>query len=330
MGQQQKESRQISESEAVDNVFLSVVLPAFNEAANLVDLIPELIDSLSYSDYANEEIVIVDDGSTDDTAEKCRHAAALYEEVRFVSLQSNYGQSAALAAGFEHASGDVLIPMDADGQNDPADIPRLLDRLEDGYDCVSGWRKERNDPLQKRIPSQIQTHLAMLTGPDIHDFGCTVKAYRAEVIAELSLRGEQHRYIPARLHNLGYSVTEIEVNHRERNNGDSHYGTGRIVRGFVDLVYNLFRNRYSKRPMHLFGGLGMAITSLGIAIGLYLVALKYGAGTSLNARMPALLLSVSCTLFGSGMFAMGLITELLSEIQYRDERPYRVAEVIED
>jgi glycosyltransferase involved in cell wall biosynthesis len=319
-------------SVAVDDkerIGLSVVLPAYNEATNLRQLIPEIVETLEWLDRGEAEIVIVDDGSTDETAAAARQAASLYECVRFVRLQANFGQSEALAAGIDHARGDVVVTMDADQQNDPADIPRLLDRLDRGADCVSGWRRDRQDPLAKRIPSRIQTRLAMWTGPDIHDFGCTLTAYRSEALAECDLRGERHRYIPAQLHELGYDVAEIEVEHHAREHGSSHYGAGRLVRGFVDLVYHLFRVRYRTRPMHIFGAVGLSLFGLGVGLGGWLVALKYLAGLELSTRLPKLLLSISLALFGFGVFALGLITELLSELIWQSEDPYRVAEVVE-
>jgi glycosyltransferase involved in cell wall biosynthesis len=308
---------------------LSVILPAYNEAANLRALVPEIIDVCADLERGPFEVIVVDDGSTDATATRATEAAARYDPLRFVQLQANYGQSAALAAGMDHARGAVVVPMDADGQNDPADIPRLLDRIDAGADCVSGWRRDRDDPLSKRVPSRIQTRLAMLTGPDIHDFGCTLTAYRRDAIEELDLRGERHRYTPAQLHQLGYDVTEIEVAHHERAHGETKYGAGRLLRGFVDLVYHVFRSRFVARPMHVFGGVGVAILLAGLALGGWLLVENYLLGAQLLPNLPQLLLAVGMTLFGFGLIALGIITELLTELLYEDERPYRVERVIE-
>jgi len=313
---------------APDGPYLSVVLPAYNEAESLGEVVATVVDICTGGDY-EFEVIVVDDGSTDETAERGERVAALYDEVQVVKLLRNFGQSAALAAGFDRARGEVIIPMDADGQNDPGDIPALLTRLEEGHDCVSGWRRDRDDSLAKRIPSAVQTRLATLTGPDIHDFGCTLTAYRAEAIAEVDLRGERHRYIPAQLHELGYDVTELAVTHHAREHGESHYGVGRLVRGFVDLVYHIFRTRYRARPMHIFGAIGLVTFGLGVGLGGWLVVQRYVFEVALLANLPKLLLSISLSLFGFGLFALGIVTELLTELLYANDRPYRVDEVVE-
>jgi len=311
------------------DVDISVILPAYNEAANLRSLIPELVKVCEAMDISDYEVLVVDDGSVDDTAAAASEAAEWYQGVRAIILQDNFGQSAALAAGFEHCRGDIVVPMDADGQNDPADIPALVDRLEEGYDCVSGWRRDRDDPLAKRIPSAIQTRLAKLTGPDINDFGCTLSAYRSDAIDGLDLRGERHRYIPSQLYQRGFDIDEVEVRHHPREHGDSHYGVGRLLRGALDLGYQVFRTRWRARPIHFFGGLGTLIAGAGLCLGLWLLGLRYGTGRALATMVPRLLFSVALVLFGSGMVGLGIVTELLTEVLYKDERPYRVDEVIE-
>lgn len=310
----------------------SVVIPVYNEVENippLVEEISETLESDTLADYRPYEIIFVEDGSDDGTEDLVDQLAFEFDEICAVHLKRSWGQSTALAAGIDEAAGDIIITMDGDRQNDPHDIPWLLAELADGADCVSGWRKDRNDPWHKTIPSAIQTRLAKATGPDINDFGCTLTAYRAEAIDEVDLRGERHRYIPAVLHDLGYEIREVEVNHRPREHGESRYGVGRLIRGFVDLLYHVFRVRYSTRPMHIFGGLGLLIFGLGIGLGMLLVGQRYLAGIALNTMLPKLLLSVSMTLFGFGMLAVGLVTELLTELLYADERPYRIDEVIE-
>jgi len=310
-------------------VSLSVVLPAYNEVASLRNLLPEIVAVCASGDRHPFEVVVVDDGSTDETAAVASEAAHRYEQVRLVTLDGNFGQSAALAAGFDAADGEVVVAMDADGQNDPHDIPRLLARYDDGPDVVSGWRKDRDDPLAKRIPSRVQTTLAKLTGPDIHDFGCTLTAYDAGALDELDLRGERHRYIPSQLYHRGYDIDEVGVEHHPREHGQSHYGVGRLLRGALDLGYQVFRTRWRARPIHFFGGLGTLIAGAGLCLGLWLLALRYGAGRALATMLPRLLFSVALVLFGSGMAGLGIVTELLTEILYKDERPYRVAEVVE-
>lgn len=308
----------------------SIVVPAYNERGNVGPLVEEIVDVLtteSMADFRPFEVVLVDDGSTDGTDAAIRELADEYRAVRGVFLRRNFGQTAALAAGFDEARGEFVVTLDADGQNDPADIPTLLSRLEDGYDCVSGWRKDREDPLSKTIPSAIQTHLSTYTGPDIHDFGCTLKAYRREAVEEIQLRGEGHRYIPAKLYDRGFSITEEPVNHRPRQNGSTKYGAGRLVRGFVDLGFNVFWNKYSMRPLHLLGGLGVVFLLVGGVLGGHAVVLKYGFGASLAPHLPRLVLTVLLVLFGFQLVMFGVLAEMLTRLLYRDETPYRIEQV---
>lgn len=312
-------------------VELSIILPAFNEADNVEPLTGEIINTLENDVElsGNYEIVFVNDGSTDGTGNKLRDLALNFPNLKVISLQRNFGQSAALAAGVDHSSGNVIITMDADGQNDPSDIPALLDRLDDGYDCVSGWRKQRRDPLTKRIPSRIQTWLAGWTGPEIHDFGCTLKAYRRESIEGMDLYGEGHRYIPARLYRQGYSVTEIPVNHRPRENGESKYGAARLVKGFLDLLFNIFWNRFGSRPIHFVGGLGLLFMFIGGLIGMHAIAIKYTFGIPLAPRTPRLILVIGFIIFGFQLLMFGFLAEMITKIYYKRSIPYRVSEIIE-
>jgi len=306
---------------------VSVVIPAYNEAQNLTALVQETADALTDGPAERFEIIIVDDGSTDETAEKGTHLAELYDAVTFLELSRNFGQSPALAAGIDAAHGDVIVPMDGDGQNDPADIPALVGRLMDGYDCVSGNRADRDDPLAKRLPSSVQTRLAKLTGPDINDFGCTLTAYRAAALRHVDLYGEEHRYIPSQLYHNGFRIDEMEVNHRPREHGESRYGAGRLVRGFSDLVFHLLWNRYSTRPFHLFGGAGFVAMALGFVLGGYYVAAKYLAGAALAPNLPQLLLSVGLVLSGMVVVLFGIVIQFLTRIHYQDRPEYRVERV---
>lgn len=310
-----------------ESAALSVVMPAYNEAENLKALVPEIIDVAEAFDD-QYEVVIVDDGSEDETAQAIRRFSALYDSVTGVFLSRNFGQSSALSAGIETATGDTVVTMDADGQNDPSDIPVLLDRLNDGVACVSGHRANREDPLTKRVPSRIQTTLAKLTGPDINDFGCTLKAYRAEALEHIQVYGEGHRYIPAKLYARGYSVEEIPVNHRGRTNGTSHYGVGRLLRGFVDLWTHVFLTRYSTRPMHVFGGVGVGLASVGSVLGLHIVALRVFWGVPMLDHLPRLILIALLVIAGIMLFSLGVIAELLVRLIYREETPYRIQEVV--
>lgn len=309
---------------------LSVVAPAYNERENLAELLPELVDVLNgLGAYQPVEIIFVNDGSTDDTEEFLTHAAQLYDEVCAVELSRNFGQTAALAAGIDQASGDIIVTMDSDGQNDPQDIPILLDHLGEEYDCVSGYREDRKDPLSKRVPSRIQTELAKLTGPDINDFGCTLKAYRKEALESICLYGEGHRYIPAKLHKAGFNVTEAEVNHRPRQNGSSRYGTGRLIRGFVDLVWHVLWYRYSSRPFHLFGGAGFLLMMLGGLVGTGAVVHNWiDPAVGLQPYLPQLLLAVGMVLFGLVTAMFGTIMEFLTRLYYDERTEYRVERVV--
>jgi glycosyltransferase involved in cell wall biosynthesis len=311
----------------------SIVLPVYNEAENVASLLSELrtvIESESMAGYRPVEILAVDDGSTDGTRELLRERAREDPRLRAVFLRRNFGQSAALAAGIDHATGEYVVTMDADGQNDPADIPRLLSELSEGYDCVSGWRRDRDDPPTKTIPSAIQERMARWTGPDIHDFGCTLKAYRAVGLDDIDLYGEGHRYIPAKLYKRGYRITELPVDHRPRTAGESKYGPRRLLKGFVDLLFHAFWNRFSARPSHFLGGIGLLVSALGALIGGHAVVLKYGFGDSLAPHTPRLLLSVGLVLFGFQLLMFGFLAEMIIKQQYRHDRPYRVRTTVGD
>lgn len=301
---------------------LSVVIPVYNERDNLPQLISELDEALGDERH---EVVWVEDESDDGTTECLDDYCADRDHHRVIHLKRSYGQSVALAAGIDHANGEVIVTMDGDLQNHPGDIPDLLDVLETGdYDCVKGWRRDRCDPWHKTIPSAIQTHLAKATGPRIHDFGCTLTAYRAEALADIDLYGERHRYIPAQLHNLGYSVTEIEVTHRPRINGTSRYGVGRLLRGFVDLLYHVFWVRYSTRPMQLLGSAGVVSVALGVLLGVVSVGQRYLAGVPLEPRTPRLILISLLVVLGIQLLIFGALMEFMTTMYYADKRPYRI------
>jgi hypothetical protein len=218
--------------------------------------------------------------------------------------------------------------MDSDMQNDPADLPRLLDELEEGYDCVSGWRKDRKDSVAKTIPSKIQTYLAWTAGPKIHDFGCTLKAYRSEAITDIYLYGEGHRYIPSHLRRRGYTVTEVPVNHRSRNAGNTKYGAKRLLKGALDLFFNAFWNRFSTRPLHFLGGLGIFSAFIGGSLGIHAIIIKYVYNVSLAPRTPRLILITLLIIFGLQLVLFGFLAEMIMKIHYTDEKPYRISDSI--
>jgi len=306
----------------------SIVLPVYNEAGNVAALLEELrtvIESDAMAAYRPVEVLMVDDGSTDGTRDRLRELAAENPYLGAVFLRRNFGQSAAMAAGIDHANGEFVVTMDADGQNNPADVPRLLSELDEGgYDCVSGWRRDRDDPLRKTIPSAVQTRLARWTGPDIHDFGCTLTAYRAVGLRDIDLYGEGHRYIPAKLYRRGYEITELPVDHRPREHGETKYGPSRLLKGFVDLLFHAFWTRFSTRPSHFLGGIGLLLSGVGALIGGHAVVMKYAFGESLAPHTPRLLLAVGLVLFGFQLLLFGFLAEMIVKQQYRHERPYRV------
>lgn len=309
----------------------SVVLPVYNERDNLPQLVDELQQTFTreeMTDYRPYEVLWIEDGSTDGTSAYVDDLAATHPNHRAVHLKRNWGQSAALAAGFDHAQGDMIVPMDADLQNDPRDIPQLLQTLTEGYDCVSGWRRDRDDPLAKRVPSRIQTTLAKATGPDINDFGCTLTAYQREALEDIQLYGEGHRYIPAKLYDKGYSVTEVEVNHRPRKHGESRYGVARLVRGFVDLLFHVFWVRYSTRPLHFLGGTAFVFMGVGGILGGVSVVQKYVFGMALAPRTPRLILTALLIIAGVQLLVLGVLAEMLTSLHYRDDEEYRVDRIV--
>lgn len=302
---------------------LTIVIPVYNEVRNLRPLYQEL-DSLSKKLQFTLEIIFVNDGSTDDSSKQLSEIQRNDKRVKVIELSRNFGQSAALDAGIKQASGEVIATLDADLQNDPADIPRLLAILTSGYDVVVGWRKNRQDPIEKRFFSVLANFLRKkLTGETIHDSGCTLRVYKKETIHDLDLYGELHRFIPAILSWRGYKIAEEEVYHRERLYGKSKYGTGRLIKGFLDLLFVVFLLRYSSRPLHIFGGIGILTFSLGFLIGLYLSFLKLFYAATLSNR-PLLILSVLLMVLGVQFFVFGIMAELLIRIYFKTHllKPY--------
>jgi glycosyltransferase involved in cell wall biosynthesis len=298
-------------------VDVSVVIPVFNEEENLTSLCERCSSSLAPMNRPYE-IIMVDDGSTDGSFRVMRQIAATNPKVRLVRLRRNFGQTAAFSAGFERAAGRIVVTMDADLQNDPADIPRLVDRLEEGeFDIVSGWRKRRQDALwTRRVPSIAANRLiAWITGVKLHDFGCSLKAYRASVLQGLRLYGEMHRFIPAAASWTGITIGELPVDHHPRRFGKSKYGLSRIVKVVLDLIVLKFLLSYSGRPMRVFGSLGLLTLLSGLAIGVYLSLGKLFFAESLSDR-PLLILAISLITFGAQFFTTGLLSEILMRTYY--------------
>ena len=289
---------------------LSVVVPLLNEEATLEPLYRELQAALA-SAGLEWEVVFVDDGSTDGSYRELVRLHAAHLNVRVVRLRRNFGKAAALAAGIEIASGGVIVTMDADLQDDPAEIPNLPAKLDDGFDVVSGWKCDRHDPFVRRFVSRIyNTATRLATGVKLHDMNCGLKAYRAEVFEHVRLYGERHRFVPVLAHHLGFAVTELPVNHRARENGKSRFGIERYLRAPFDLMTIVFMGRYRHRPLHLFGGLGVTASVVGAAILGYLAVVKVG-GAGIGNR-PLLMLGVLLVVVGIQFLSLGLIGEMLT------------------
>jgi len=295
---------------------LSVVVPLYDEEENVDAVLRELLDVLDSLELSSE-VVLVDDGSRDQTAALARRWCQLDPRVRLIEFRRNFGQTAALAAGFENARGDVVVAMDGDQQNDPHDIPRLLAKLDDGYDVVSGWRRDRQDALLlRKVPSAAANRLiSSVTGTRLHDYGCTLKAYRGDVVRNLHLYGDQHRFIPALSQIAGARVTELPVNHRPRIRGHSKYGISRTVRVMLDLVTVKFLIRYFGRPMRLFGSLGFISFALGSVILLWLLADKVLLDHPLGDR-PLLFLGMLMMLAGIQFLSLGVLGELIVRVYH--------------
>jgi len=295
---------------------VSVVVPVYNEERSVALLYDELQSALDPLDDA-WEAVYVDDGSTDGSFAALTRLHARADNVRVVRLRRNFGKAAALAAGFAQVGGDVIVTIDGDLQDDPAEIPRLLAKLDEGFDLVSGWKARRRDPLTRRVPSKIFNWVVgRMAGLRLHDMNCGLKAYRSEVAHGLVLYGELHRFIPVLAHEQGYRVAELPVNHRPREHGRSRYGLERYFRGFLDLLTVSFMGRYRHRPLHLFGGLGLLLGVVGIVVLAYLTVLKI-AGQAIGER-PLLTLGVLLVVVGMQFFSLGLISEMITS--HHEER----------
>jgi glycosyltransferase involved in cell wall biosynthesis len=309
---------------------LTIVVPVFNEAESIRALHAQLSKAL-YEMGRSYEIIAVDDGSGDDSFAVLKELQAEDPSVKVIRFRRNFGQTAAFAAGFDYATGHVVITIDADLQNDPGDIPLLLAEIEKGYDVVSGWRKERKEAfLSRRLPSMTANWLiSQVTGVHLHDYGCSLKAYRLEVVKGVQLYGELHRFIPALASWMGVSVTEIPVRDHARRFGKSKYGISRTFKVFLDLIAVRFLLGYSTRPIQIFGGMGLMSFLAGTALGVYLSLIKLALGQDIGSR-PLLLLAVLLMLVGVQLVSMGLLGELVVRTYYeaRGKRVYAVRECL--
>jgi glycosyltransferase involved in cell wall biosynthesis len=290
---------------------LSVVIPILDEKDNIPALTAEVDGVLDTLAGWQSEVVWVDDGSTDGSYELLREISLANPRHKLIRFRRNFGQTAALAAGFEYATGSVIITLDGDRQNDPRDIATLLAKVDEGYDVVSGWRKNRQDSFMRKLPSRMANWLiSRVTGVHLHDYGCTLKAYRAEVANNLQLHGDLHRFIPALASWYGVDVTEVVVNHRARTAGRSKYGIGRTPRVMVDLITVKFFLGYSARPGHLFGPLGLLLSAVGSVVLAVDVVQRLFFGQPL-ANRPSLLLAVLLVVLGLQFVGIGLIAEMI-------------------
>jgi glycosyltransferase involved in cell wall biosynthesis len=295
---------------------ISVVVPVHDEERTVALLYDELASALD--PLGREwEAVFVDDGSRDGSFAALTRLHAQAPNVRVVRLRRNFGKAAALVAGFDQARGETIVTIDADLQDDPAELPRLLAKLEEGFDLVSGWKTRRQDPWSRRVLSRLFNAVtSWMSGVRMHDMNCGLKAYRAEVAHGLRLYGELHRFIPVLAHHRGYRIAELPVNHRPREHGRSRYGLERYLRGFLDLLTVSFIGRYRQRPLHLFGGLGLLLGLLGTAILVYLTVVK-ALGHAIGNR-PLLTLGVLLVVVGMQFFSLGLISEMITS--HHEER----------
>jgi len=308
---------------------LSVVVPIYNEAESVETLVQAIADAIVPTQL-NYEIICVDDGSKDGSTGVLTDLASRRSDLKAVILRRNYGQTAAMAAGFESAAGKVIITLDGDLQNDPVDIPMLLAKLDEGYDLVSGWRQNRQDAaLTRLLPSKIANIIiARVTGVRLHDYGCSLKAYRAELIADMNLYGELHRFLPALAYIEGARIAEVPVRHHARKFGESKYGLGRTVRVVMDLMTVFFMKKFLTRPMHVFGLGGVISLAAGIGMGLYLTIIKIFFEQNIGDR-PLLILAVLLILTGVQLFCFGLVTELLMRTYHESQRRpiYRIRDI---
>jgi glycosyltransferase involved in cell wall biosynthesis len=308
---------------------VSVVVPVYNEVESLPHLIEAIASAIQPSGLSYQ-IICVDDGSKDGSADLLKQLAGSRDDLCAVLLRRNYGQTAAMSAGFDRARGRAIVTLDGDLQNDPADIPMLLEKLNEGYDLVSGWRKNRQDnTISRLIPSKIANWLiGRVTGVTLHDYGCSLKAYKSELVADLNLYGELHRFLPALAFIEGARIAEMPVRHHARRFGQSKYGIWRTFRVLMDLLTISFMKKFLTRPMHVFGLLGMSSMALGTVLGIYLTFVKLGLGQSIGNR-PLLILAVVLLLTGVQLFCFGLLAEVMMRTYHESQgKPiYRVREV---
>ena len=310
---QKKDNNKKYKKSKLSDLDLSIIIPLLNEEESLYELyarIKESLDSIAISKY---EIIFIDDGSTDSSIEVIKKIHLEDNRIHCLRFRRNYGKSAALSVGFKRARGKYVITMDADLQDDPAEIPNLIDKLDEGYDLVSGWKKHRYDPISKTLPSKFFNAVTSIaSGIKLHDFNCGLKAYKSEVIKTLHIYGEMHRYIPALAHWEGFKITEIPVQHHRRKYGQSKFGISRFINGFLDLLTVLFTTKYMKRPLHFFGSGGTVLLIFGFIIDLIL-SIQWLSGDKNLSNRPLLWFGIALIVVGVQFISLGLIAELITK-----------------
>lgn len=309
---------------------ISIVVPIYSEEGSLPELLRQITEMMKEHSFSYE-VIMVDDGSKDKSWEVVTQLKTTHPEIRGIRFQRNYGKSAALHTGFQAAMGEVVITMDADLQDNPAEVPELYRMItQEGYDLVSGWKKKRHDPLSKTLPSKLYNFVVRLVSGihNLHDFNCGLKAYKKDVIKNIEVYGEMHRYIPLLAKWAGYNhIGEKEVEHRKREHGVSKFGASRLVTGFLDLVSILFIHKYFKKPMHFFGTWGVFFVLIGGLDLFYLAIIKLVFGEGLGQRIPAMMFGIVTLLLGFMLFSTGLLAELISRNSpYKNQ--YMIAEEI--
>lgn len=307
------------------NKSLSIVIPTYNERESLAELVTALKEVLKSQN--KWEVLFIDDGSTDDSIELLTKVVTSESNFKLIQLHRNYGKSAALAEGFKVAEGDYIITMDADLQDDPKEIPNLISKLEEGYDLVTGWKKNRKDPWTKRFPSKIANFVTgLITGVKVHDMNCGLKIYRRAVVKSIDIYGGRHRYIPALAGQKRFRIAEIPVKHHKRQYGVTKYGGSRLFHGFFDLITILFLNRYTEKPLHLFGLFGLSCLALSFISELYVVFLKIFYSHPFQKHIAMMLFGVMLFVLGLWFFSIGLIGEMVA--QTTQDREDRVKQIL--